>query len=124
MLIESSHELSLKLRSSSLPILFPRWLISGRSFRANWRERIDRSLPSTRENFPCSPLAHVYSFLRYSRCAHMENPIRRVETRKTCSSHCIWDLARRNASRMRIFRPASRVHACTALRETLACAFR
>ena len=47
MTIESSHELSLKPTSSLRRpiIIFPRRLISGRSFRANRRERIDRSLP-------------------------------------------------------------------------------
>lgn len=60
--IESSHELSLKATFvvSPRPIFIPRWLISGRSFRANRRERIDRSLPSTKESFPCNPLAYIF----------------------------------------------------------------
>lgn len=108
--IKFSHELSLKPPPSShRPIVFfPRRLISGRSFRANQRERIDRSLPSTRV-FPAPAYVFVLTIFP---AMHMENPIRRAETRKTCNNRReMRDVALNAFSRTRTSRSAS--IACT-----------
>lgn len=66
---------------------FPRRLISGRSFRANRRgESASIDLSPRRERvFPRSSLAYIFVLTIFP-SVHMENPIRVLETRKTCSS--------------------------------------
>jgi len=85
-MIESSHELSLKTNVVTAPS--HHHLPSPAYF---WTEfpgepRAHRSIPPSTWVFPALSRPRTYSSLRYSPTMHMENPIRRAETRKTCSN--------------------------------------